>query len=385
MVLKNKDQKKSSSKISDDDSSNDDDRHTISISSKDSIEPESQMADPDAFSSKEEGDGSFIIVDTVDVEPTFDDAEHVEHDDYSSSDAEKENDSLPAPAAQQVNLDESTHGEGSVLEGNEEAESVKLKDDTSCASKASAAQDESRSTLSQSQRIDQTSYLKNQNEENAFVPGAAVHIIKGTNKGKCGIISRVTDKCVFISISGLDKDVRKTKSNEFLQFSNQTTTTKQHHSGPQEIFLQGNSVLIKKGLHRGCQGIISRTTEKCVFISIEGFSKDVRKKKSVAFLQLLNDNANYELQGIDDQVCAAEAEETSEVNVFDVGRQVRVIKGNHLGKCGVISRVTNKSVFISIEGMSKDIRKSKSDKFLQIMQPSENLLTMRARCIAIYV
>jgi ribosomal protein L24 len=280
MVLKNKDQKKSSSKISDDNSSNDDDRHTLSISSKDSIQSESQLADPDAFS--KEDDGSWSIVDTVDVEPTFDDAEHVEHDDYSSSDAEKENDSLPAPAAQQVNLDESTHEEGSVLEGNEEAESVKLKsDDTSCVSKASASQDESRSsTLSQSQGIDQTSCLEDQNEENPFVPGAAVHIIKGTNKGKCGIISRVTNKCVFISISGLDKDVRKTKSNEFLQFSNQKTnsTKQQHNSGPQEIFLQGNSVRILKGLHKGCQGIISRTTEKCVFISIEGFRKDVRKK-----------------------------------------------------------------------------------------------------------
>jgi ribosomal protein S4E len=85
-------------------------------------------------------------------------------------------------------------------------------------------------------------------------------------------------------------------------------------------------------------------------------------------LQLLDDNANYGLKDSDDQACA-EAEETSEVNVFDVGRQVRVIKGNHLGKCGVISRVTKKSVFISSEGMPKDIRKSKSDKFLQIMQP----------------
>ena len=369
MVLKNKDQKKSSSKISDDDnSSNDDDRHTISISSKDSIQSELQLADPDAF--VKEDDGSFVIIETVDVEqPTFDDAKHVKLDD-SSSDTEKENDSLPAPEALQVNLDESTHEEGSVQDGNEQMESVKLKDDTSRAFQDDASQDECRSTLSQSQGVDQISCIEDLKEENSFVPGAAVHIIKGTNKGKCGIISRVTDKCVFISISGLDKDVRKTKSNEFLQFSNQKTTCnkQQHNSSPQEIFLQGNSVRIKKGSHRGCQGIISRTTEKCVFISITGFPKDVRKKKSVEFLQLLNDDTNYELQGIDDQACAAEAEETSEVNVFDVGRQVRVIKGNHLGKCGVISRVTNKSVFASIEGMSKDIRKSKSDKFLQIMQ-----------------
>ena len=228
------------------------------------------------------------------------------------------------------------------------------------------ASDESRSTLSQSQGIDEASCVEELNKDNSFVVGAAVHIIKGTNIGKCGIISRVTSKCVFISISGFDKDVRKTKSNEFLQLSNQKRICN-NDSGPQEIFVQGNWVRIKKGLHKDCHGIISRTTEKCVFISIKGFPKDVRKKKSAEFLQLLNEGAGDGLQDIDEQPCGEEISEVEE-NVFVVGSQVRVVKGNHLGKCGVISRVTNKSAFVSIEGLSKDIRKWKSDKFLQIIQ-----------------
>ena len=358
VVLKNKDQKKSSvrSKISDDDSSNDD-RHTLSISSKDSIQSEPQMADPDAFVT--EDDGSCCIIDTV--EHTYDGEEHVTRHDDSISDTEKENEPL-LETALKVNLDESMPEDVGLSEGNEKAESeerlgtLTLKDDASCAS-----QEESRSQTS-----DQTSCLEELNEENVFVEGAAVHIIKGTNKGKCGIISRVTSKCVFISISGFDKHVRKTKSNEFLQLSHQKRSCdkQQDNSCAPEIFLQGNRVRIKRGTNKECQGIISRTTEKCVFISIKGFPQDVRKKKSTEFLQLLNDGAGNGLQKIDEQACA---EEISEANAFVVGSQVRVVKGNHLGQCGVISRVTKKSAFVSIEGLSKDIRKWKSDKFLQMI------------------
>ena len=124
--------------------------------------------------------------------------------------------------------------------------------------------------------FDQPLFLEESYEENAFVEGAAVHIIKGTNRGKCGIISRTTSKCVFISISGFDKDVRKTKSNEFVKIVDHHEINNKHHNfDPQE----GNFVRIKKGVHTDCHGIISRITEKCVYISIGGLHKDVRKKK----------------------------------------------------------------------------------------------------------
>ena len=264
-----------------------------------------------------------------------------------------------------INLEESAHEdddiskEGSKVESEELSEM--LKDNTPCA-------DEGAATVSQSQGIDQQLCQEEFSIENAFVEGAEVHIIKGTNRGKRGIISRVTSKCAFISIDGVDKDVRKTKSIEFLEIANQEEIcSKQYHnSDPQESSLLGNLVRIKKGAHKNCQGIISRTSEKCVFISIRGLSKEIRKKKSVEFLEILNDGADCAPQDINQQACA---EESSEENDFVVGMQVRVVKGNHLGNCGVISRLTSKCAFVSIEGVAKDIRKTKSDQFLQIVKP----------------
>eukprot|EP00984_Skeletonema_dohrnii_P019745 scaffold9511_cov182-Skeletonema_dohrnii-CCMP3373.AAC.2 len=264
-----------------------------------------------------------------------------------------------------INLEESVHEDGDTSKEGSKVESEELletlKDNTSCA-------DEGAGIVSQPQGIDQQLCQEEFSEENAFVEGAAVHIIKGTNRGKRGIISRVTSKCAFISIDGFDKDVRKTKSIEFLEIANQEEIcSKQYHnSDPQESFLLGNLVRIKKGAHKDCQGIISRITEKCVFISIRGLSKEIRKKKSIEFLEILNDGTDCAPQDINQQACA---EESREVNDFVVGMQVRIVKGNHLGNYGVISRLTSKCAFVSIEGVAKDIRKTKSDQFLQIVKP----------------
>jgi len=274
----------------------------------------------------------------------------------------KEENAFVEGAGVHINLEESAHEDGDTSKEGSKVELEELlemlKDNTSC---------DDEGTVSQSQGIDQHLCLEEFSEENAFVEGAEVHIIKGTNKGKRGIISRVTSKCAFISIDGFDKDVRKTKSIEFLEIANQKKIwSKQHHnSDPQECFLEGNLVQIKEGAHKGCQGIISRTTAKCVFVSIRGLSKEIRKKKSAEFLEILNDGTDCAPQDIDQQVCA---EESSEVNDFVVGMQVRIVKGNHLGNCGVISRMTSKCAFVSIEGVAKDIRKTKSDQFLQIVK-----------------
>ena len=103
-----------------------------------------------------------------------------------------------------------------------------------------------------------------------------------------------------------------------------------------------------------------------MYVSIRGLSKDVRKKKSTEFLVLLNDSVDCAPQDVDEQASSAES---SEVNVFVVGKRVMIIKGTRVGECGVISRVTNKSAYVSIENMPKDIRKTKSDQFLQIVNP----------------
>jgi len=293
-----------------------------------------------------------------------------EHDD-SDTDEMKDTNSLPLTVLQ-VNLDESAQGDGSVHEGVSKAVSedwlkiLTLNDNTSSPSR----DEEDASTLTQPPGIDQPLWLEESYEENVFVEGAAVHIIKGTNNGKCGIISRTTSKCVFISISGFDEDVRKTKSNEFLKIVDHHEINNKHHNfDPQE----GNFVRIKKGVHTDCHGIISRITEKCVYISIGGLHKDVRKKKSTEFLELLNDGSDCAPQdlNLDKQ---ASSGESSELSVFVVGKQVRIVKGSHLGQCGVISRVTNKSVFVSIMNMPKDIRKMKSDQFLHIVDPVKSLM-----------
>eukprot|EP00985_Skeletonema_marinoi_P005917 scaffold2572_cov75-Skeletonema_marinoi.AAC.5 len=371
----NKDQRKSrsvrSTKISDD--SSNDGGHTLSVSSNDSSQYEPQNADVDRIveGNVEEGVDveSCCMSQSIDVE-NHDAIEENNHDvtelhvhDDTGSVTEKDNSSLSVTAP--GHLDVSAHEDGDTSKEGSKAESEELleilMDNTSCA-------DEGTGTVSQSQGIDQQLCQEEFKEENAFAEGAEVHIITGTNKGKRGIISRVTSKCAFISIDGFDKDVRKTKSSEFLEIANQKEICcKQHHnSDPQECFLEGNLVQIKEGAHKGCQGIISRTTAKCVFISIRGLSKEIRKKKSAEFLEILNDGTDCAPQDIDQQVCA---EESSEVNDFVVGMQVRIVKGNHLGNCGVISRLTSKCAFVSIEGVAKDIRKTKSDQFLQIVKP----------------
>lgn len=292
----NKDQRKSRSvrftKISDDSSNDNDGGHTLSVSSNNSsqYEPQNIVGDNPVVESNDEEDVD--VSQSMDVE-NHDAIEENNHDvtelyvhDDTSSVTEKDNSSLPVTAP--AHFDESAHEDGGTSKEGSKVESEELlemlKDNTSCA-------DEGAGTVSQSQGIDQQLCQEEFSEENAFVEGAEVHIIKGTNKGKRGIISRVTSKCAFISIDGFDKDVRKTKSNEFLEIANQKEICcKQHHnSDPQECFLEGNLVQIKEGAHKGCQGIISRTTAKCVFISIRGLSKEIRKKKSAEFLEILNE------------------------------------------------------------------------------------------------
>ena len=72
-------------------------------------------------------------------------------------------------------------------------------------------------------------------EENKLKAGVKVRIIKGTYEGERGKITRVTDKCVFISIDGVDKDVRKTKSLEFVQIIPSTQETTYERGGSRYV------------------------------------------------------------------------------------------------------------------------------------------------------
>ena len=72
-------------------------------------------------------------------------------------------------------------------------------------------------------------------EENILKAGTEVRIIKGTYGGECGEITRVTDKCIFISINGVDKDVRKTKSLEFVQIIPSTQETTYERDGSRYV------------------------------------------------------------------------------------------------------------------------------------------------------
>lgn len=72
-------------------------------------------------------------------------------------------------------------------------------------------------------------------EDYMLKTGVKVCIIKGTYEGECGKITRVTDKCVFISINGVDKDVRKTKSLEFVQIISSTQETTYERGGSRYV------------------------------------------------------------------------------------------------------------------------------------------------------
>ena len=224
-----------------------------------------------------------------------------------------------------------------------------------------SAPEERATTASRLQDNGEEACLENKEE---FVAGTTVLIIKGAYKGEHGIISRVTSKSAFISIDGMDRDIRKTKSKVFLVVAGQNEL--QVHAdcdkalNLQDAILPGKLVRIKKGTHKDCHGVISRVTDKSAFVTIRGLSRDIRKKRSEEFLEVLNDVPQ---QIIVEQECAKE----SEVSKYTAGVKVKIVKGTHMGKCGIISRVTSKSVFIAVEGIGKDVRKTKSDKFFQLV------------------
>lgn len=373
-VVLNKDQKKITSRSRTMGKVSNETRRTRSVgSSKDSSLSDPQTAGP---------------VPIIETTEEYDDNSMPQSENHDvtdeTSDADKENSSHTSnvhdeeePKSETV-LDEShvdiVHVEGGlpkeVVSKTKSGELLEiLNDDTSCVSQEGA------STALQPQQTYQQVCLEESNEANTLVEGADVHIIKGAHQGERGIISRVTNKCAFISIDGIPEDVRKTKSNDFLKIFNQkesvdhTQIKKQRNSGQQvqdEPFPIGTLVRIKRGTHKDFHGVISRTTKKCVFISIRGVSKDVRKTKSPEFLEILNDDtscAPRESQHVNQQVI----EESNEVNVFVVGVRVLIVKGKYLGKHGVITRLTFKVAFVSIEGVARDVRKTKSDEFLQVV------------------
>jgi len=382
VVLNTKDQKKNSlrSRISDD--SNDDGR-TVSVSSNDSSQSEPRTADPDPiFETDTTEDDDYMPQRTENHDVSEHDNDATVADENSSQTSTTQEHECDPPSIKDEekshavldgSLEETVHVDGGlpIDEVVSKTKSEELNDDTSCVSQ------EGTITALKPQRIGQEVCVEEINEDNAFVEGAEVQIIKGTHTGKCGIISRVTSKCAFISIGGVPKDVRKTKSNEFLKIVSQKEATvhtqfkKQHNSGPQENpFLEGNLVRIKRGTHKDCHGVISRTTEKCVYISIRGLPKDVRKTKSAEFLEILDGDTSCVPQE-SQQIEQVSISESNEMNVFVAGVRVRIVKGKYLGRCGVILRVTSKCAFVSIEGVTKDLRKTKSDQFLQVIHPMD--------------
>jgi ribosomal protein L24 len=233
----------------------------------------------------------------------------------------------------------------------------------------------------------------------SFVEGTAVSIIKGTHQGKRGVISRVTNKFAFISIDKISKDVKKTKSSQFLAIIDTTQnkeptnndltpaeeTKDEPRTSPQKeqdkMFVKGTSVRIKRGTYRDRQGIITRTTDKCVYVSIHGLDKDVRKSKSEHFLEIMMFNDDKS-RGSQQEDCAStdrgvqrtehvlHMNEANNESVYVSGTRVNIVKGKFAGHSGIISRVTSKVAFVSIEGVKKDVRKTKSDQFLQEVDSS---------------
>jgi ribosomal protein L24 len=232
----------------------------------------------------------------------------------------------------------------------------------------------------------------------SFVEGTAVIIIKGTHQGKRGVISRVTNKFAFISIDKISKDVKKTKSSQFLAIIEPTQnkeptndnltiaeeTKDEPRTSPQkkqdEMFVKGTSVRIKRGTYKDRQGIITRVTDRCVFISIHGLDKDVRKTKSEHFLEIMMFNDDKSCGSPQEEYASTDRgvqrtehvhmDESNDESVYVTGTRVNIVKGKFAGHSGIISRVTSKVAFVSIEGVKKDVRKTKSGQFLQVVDSS---------------
>ena len=108
------------------------------------------------------------------------------------------------------------------------------------------------------------------------------------------ILHRVADD------DSLDDEARdEEKENVILDMSQRMNDNVDFDSSAivgEDMFVKGMNVRILKGASEGKHGTISRLTEKCAFISIEGMGKDVRKTKSFEFIQILDDYGNVVVQ-----------------------------------------------------------------------------------------
>lgn len=138
--------------------------------------------------------------------------------------------------------------------------------------------------------------------------------------------------------------------------------------------------IISNGKYKGKVGIVSRMTEKMVYVTIEGIDRDPRISK-----------ANVEVVG-EEQSSQAAARSTSSTPTvststktknntesesstpFELGQTIAVINENsdYYGKQGTIVKVNNKMLRVSIDGVGEKSLSKKSAEILLTSTPKAN-------------
>lgn len=147
-------------------------------------------------------------------------------------------------------------------------------------------------------------------------------------------------------------------------------------NGPakEKILCEGTFVrIISNGKYKGKVGIVSRMTEKMVYVTIEGIDKDPRISK-----------ANVEIVGEEQPSHATHPSSTSTKTnnntesepstPFEVGQTIAVINENsdYYGKKGTIVKVNNKMLRVSIDGVGEKSLSKKSVEILSTSTPKAN-------------
>lgn len=140
--------------------------------------------------------------------------------------------------------------------------------------------------------------------------------------------------------------------------------------------------ITNKGVHHGIEcSIVSANVivddfsedEPCVAVEMSPrhSSNSRRRRQRRSSLESINTLLESVEKWTYQEVCEEDSEEgrvaSDDDNMLQVGVKVRIIKGTNEGKCGKIKKLTDKYALISIDGMDKDVRKTKSSKFLQVI------------------
>lgn len=137
--------------------------------------------------------------------------------------------------------------------------------------------------------------------------------------------------------------------------------------------------IISNGKYKGKVGIVSRVTEKMVYVTIEGIDKDPRISK--ASVEIVEEeqlsHATHRSTSTPPASTSTKTESNTESESsthFEVGQTIGVINENsdYYGKNGTIVKVNSKMLRVSIDGVGEKSLSKKSVEIVMTSTPKAN-------------